>query len=181
MSNNISSENKMLASLPTELHLRIRSYLSPASSIALSLTGKRFYSAYAPLRTRAFSRHKFWKMISHDDPEVQKKMLDRWMLRNTVLPLLRHWIEATAANIQMDDLDGTVTDSFWDSEICVGCAKFRPYGDGWVDGWTYEDVIYHDTRFDCWIGQDLQSLAHFIFDGQLCKSCSSDWEELRVL
>jgi len=166
--------------LPPEIHHGISFYLTNADSISLSLTCKRLYKTHARQWRSTFSRYNLWSIISADDYAVQKTILKRWTARNLVLPRLSRWIQCVIDETCLRDEHPNPMDHLNEWEICVGCARFKVFKDGWGEGWEYEDVMNGDAVFDCWIGEDWHILQRFVLDGQFCGSCIREWGKLRA-
>ena len=170
-----------ITSLPLEIHEAINLFLTYNDSTVLSLTCKSLFAVYRRKAQHAFSSRSFWHMVTTDDDAVRAKMLKRWIARNSTLPLLTHWIERTFQDACLRDEHANAVDDLgyaWD--ICVGCADLKLCKGGWEEGWLYEDVIHRDVCFESWMGKDFQDLEHYIVEGQLCETCSWDWEMLRT-
>ena len=172
-----------LTTLPPEMHLRIRSFLTEVDSIPLSLSSKRLYEVYSRQPTVGFSKDRFWTMILGDDYEDRKQILALWNTRLEVLALLRHWTERVtgdaALRVSLDEDANTIDRvALW--EVCVGCASYKVHTDDWQDGYDFVDVISDKIALsDHWQGPDwLVNMEWRVLDGIFCKSCSLKWENL---
>ena len=172
-----------IITLPPELQSEIRSYLSKADSISLSLCSKRLYTANSFRIQSRFPANSFWAMLSSEHDDVKKQLLAQWDTRIQLLPRLRRWIErvtgdAAIRSVPEEDYDLSVYHVWW--EICVGCASYKIEKDGWKEGVEFETVIDQSPAFEDWLAPQWQGVERHIYDGMFCQSCCREWDGLNI-